>query len=105
MYGWIDSVSGKVDENHTKAYISPRKPISGWSKRNKVILQQLMDEGTMHANGLKVVKRAKQNGSWTRYDAAEAGVLHPDLLPIFQAKPSLKNAWNTLSSNQKRNHL
>lgn len=105
MYGWIDSVSGKVDSNHTKAYISPRKPTSGWSKRNKVILQRLIDEKKMDANGLMVVERAKQNGSWTRYDDAEAGILHPDLLPIFQTQPALQNAWDRFSPNQKRNHL
>lgn len=71
-FGWIDSVPGKVDELKTKIYISPRKPTSGWSSRNKQLVLDLIARGIMTEHGLSAIELAKANGSWNRFDLSEA---------------------------------
>lgn len=77
--GWVDSLPGKVDERRTRTYISPRKPRSGWSRRNKEIVERLSAAGMMLPAGLQAVERAKANGAWELFDAAE-DMLIPDVL-------------------------
>jgi uncharacterized protein YdeI (YjbR/CyaY-like superfamily) len=104
-FGWIDSLGGKVDDEKTKLYISPRKITSGWSKRNKEIVQRLEKEKRLHANGIEVINRAKKNGSWKRFDDAEAGILPIELQKMLSLDQTFKAAWNSLSMSQKRSHL
>lgn len=77
--GWIDSLPGKVDAKRTRTYICPRKPGSGWSRRNQQIVGQLIADGRVLPAGLQVVERAKADGSWSLFDAAEDMIV-PDVL-------------------------
>lgn len=85
--GWIDSLPGKVDERRTRTYISPRKPRSGWSRRNKVIIEQLMAAGMMLPAGLQAVEQAQANGAWELFDAAEDMVIPDVLAQAFAEHP------------------
>lgn len=78
-FGWIDSLPRKLDESRTMLYLSPRKPKSVWSKLNKERIEKLIATKRMTAAGLKKIEIAKQNGSWTRIDAAEAFEMPTDL--------------------------
>ncbi len=70
-FGWIDSLPGKVDAQRTRTYISPRKPGSGWSRRNQNLVEILVEQGRMHEAGAAVVAAAKADGSWELFDLAE----------------------------------
>ncbi|HMA65901.1 MAG TPA: YdeI/OmpD-associated family protein [Chitinispirillaceae bacterium] len=63
-FGWIDGLIKKIDDNQYKKYFSPRKKGSRWSDKNKVIVDKLIKSGMMTKNGLLVIQRAKEDGSW-----------------------------------------
>jgi uncharacterized protein YdeI (YjbR/CyaY-like superfamily) len=104
-FGWIDSLPGKVDEVKTKIYISPRKVNSGWSRRNKLILPELEANGLMTDAGRAVIERAKSNGSWERFDLAEALVVPEELQTALTQDNAFGDAWGLLTESKKRQFL
>lgn len=84
-FGWIDSVSGRVDERRSKLYFSARKPGSVWSALNKRRIQTLTEQGLMTPAGQALITRAQADGSWTALDRAEALEIPKDLLAAFTA--------------------
>lgn len=104
-FGWIDSLPGKVDENRTKIYISPRKANSGWSRRNKELLVDLHKRGLIESPGVAAIDRAKANGSWERFDLAEALVIPNELQSALDEEPDFASKWKTLSDSKKRQSL
>lgn len=63
-YGWIDGQMQKIDETSYKKYFARRVRSSNWSEKNKKLVQQLIEKGVMHDQGLRAVEAAKQNGEW-----------------------------------------
>ena len=104
-FGWIDSVPGKVDEQRTAIYISPRKINSGWSRRNKLVLQDLEARGLLQEPGLQVIERAKSNRSWERFDLAEDLVIPHELADAFRSQARFSKAWSMLSEPKQRQFL
>lgn len=104
-FGWIDSLPGKVDENKTKIYIAPRKSNSGWSRRNKEHLVDLQERGLIEAPGVAAIERAKANGSWERFDLAEALVIPDELQSALNDEPEFASQWQSLSESKKRQSL
>lgn len=103
--GWIDSVPGKVDATKTKIYISPRKPTSGWSRRNKVLLVALEEKGLLTDAGRNAIMRAKANGSWYRFDHAEDLIIPVELSQSFVDDQLFSESWEKLSNAKKRQFL
>ena len=104
-FGWIDSVPGKVDEERTKTYISPRKPTSGWSRKNQNTVLELEAAGLMHPNGQAVLDLARANGSWTLFDKAEDLVIPAPLEARFIANPELVDGWERVTKAKRRQEL
>lgn len=84
-FGWIDSVPGKVDENRSKLYLSPRKKGSAWSNANKVRIEELMKQGAIRPAGLAAVDEAKASGTWNMIDSAHNLEVPEDLSKEFTA--------------------
>lgn len=78
-FGWIDSKPGKLDDERTMLWFSPRKPRSGWCKSNKERIERLIAEGLMAPAGLAKIEAAKVDGSWTKLDAVEMLEVPADL--------------------------
>lgn len=93
-FGWIDSIPGKVDENRSKLYFSPRKKGSGWSAPNKKRVSELIDKGRMKPSGMKVVEEAKKDGSWSKLDQSESTEIPKDLLSAFRKYPGSKKNFD-----------
>jgi uncharacterized protein YdeI (YjbR/CyaY-like superfamily) len=104
-FGWIDSLPGKVDDQKTKIYISPRKTNSGWSRRNKVLLIELEAKGIIEQPGLEVIERAKSNGSWERFDLSEDLVIPAELSEALESEPAFATGWAGLTDARKRQYL
>lgn len=104
-FGWIDSLPGKVDELRTQIYIAPRKIDSGWSRRNKLLLTDLEQRGLIQDPGFHAIERAKANGSWKRFDLAEALVIAPDLEDAFARDPKFFERWKSLTESKQRQFL
>jgi uncharacterized protein YdeI (YjbR/CyaY-like superfamily) len=99
-FGWIDSLPGKVDEIRTKIYISPRKANSGWSRRNKDLLVDLHNRGLIESPGFAAIDRAKENGSWERFDLAEALVIPSELQSALNDESDFDIQWKSLSKTE-----
>jgi uncharacterized protein YdeI (YjbR/CyaY-like superfamily) len=69
-WGWIDGIIKSYDEVSYHQRFTPRKPNSGWSKRNCGHVEKLITSGRMQPSGLIHVEAAKKDGRW---DAAYAG--------------------------------
>ena len=104
-FGWIDSKAKPIDEDKYMQFFTKRKPKSIWSKINKEKIERLTKEGLMTKAGFEIMEIAKQNGSWTILDEAEALVIPNDLDQEFQKKPNAKAYFFGLSRSDKRNIL
>ncbi|MBK8903147.1 MAG: YdeI/OmpD-associated family protein [Anaerolineaceae bacterium] len=79
-FGWIDSQARKLDADRSMQWISPRKPGSGWSRRNKEHVAELEVAGLLMPAGIAKIEAAKADGSWNVFDAVENLELPPDLV-------------------------
>jgi len=104
-FGWIDSKAKPIDENKFMQFFSKRKTNSVWSKVNKEKIERLTKEGLMTKAGYEIIEIAKQNGSWTILDEAEALIIPTDLENEFQKRPIAKQYFLSLSRSDKRNIL
>lgn len=112
-FGWIDGQARKLDADRSMQWIAPRKPGSGWSRRNKEHVAQLAAAGLLMPAGLAKIEAAKADGSWNALDAVENLELPPDLIEAlaeytdaaanFEAFPrSVKRSILEWISNAKR---
>lgn len=104
-FGWIDSIAKPIDEEKFMQFFCPRKEKSVWSKINKEKVDRLIKEGLMTKAGFEIIEKAKQNGSWTILDEAEALIIPQDLEDVLQKKPNAKDYFLGLSRSDKRNIL
>jgi len=104
-FGWIDSKAKPLDEEKFMQFFSRRKAKSVWSRINKEKIERLIHEGLMTTAGYHIIEIAKQNGSWTILDEAEALTIPGDLDEAFQNRQNAKNYFSGLSRSDKRNIL
>lgn len=104
-FGWIDSLTKRVDDDRTIQWYSPRRKGGIWSALNKERIERLTAAGLMHERGLAVIEAAKADGSWSRYDAVEALIVPPELEEAFAANPAARAAYEALPPSHKKQHL
>ena len=104
-FGWIDSKSKPLDKEKFMQFFSRRKPTSVWSKVNKDKVERLINDGLMTKAGYQIIESAKQNGSWTILDEAEALTIPDDLEIAFDKRTNAKAYFLSLSRSDKRNIL
>jgi uncharacterized protein YdeI (YjbR/CyaY-like superfamily) len=97
-FGWIDGQKLPCDSQSWLQKFTPRRPGSGWSKRNTVHAQRLIDSGEMAAAGLKEVKAAQADGRWkAAYDAFGGAEVPADFLAELARKPKAQAFFRTLN--------
>jgi uncharacterized protein YdeI (YjbR/CyaY-like superfamily) len=104
-FGWIDSVTRKLDDDRTMLWLSPRKSGSGWSKLNKERVERMMAAGLMAPPGLEKIQAAKQDGSWHALDAIEALEIPPDVDAALASYPSARGNFDAFPRSVKRGIL
>jgi uncharacterized protein YdeI (YjbR/CyaY-like superfamily) len=104
-YGWIDSTVKSLGDGKRRQYFCPRKPKSVWSKVNKEHLKELHAAGLMHESGLKSIKVAKENGSWTSLDDVENGVVPKDLQKAFEKNKAAWKNYQNFTRGQRKSYL
>lgn len=104
-FGWIDSKAKPIDHERFMQFFCKRKAKSVWSKINKGKVERLIAEGLMTEAGFVSIEIAKQNGSWSILDQAEALEIPDDLELEFQKNPDSKDYFLSLSRSDKRNIL
>ena len=104
-FGWIDSKAKPLDDEKFMQFFSKRKKNSVWSKINKAKIDRLTQEGLMTKVGFETIEAAKQNGTWTTLDEAEALIVPGDLEEELEKRPNAKKYYLGLSRSDKRNIL
>ncbi len=61
-FGWIDSVSQRIDDDARRQRWTPRKPTSNWSAVNIALVDKLTAEGRMHPAGIAAFERRRDDG-------------------------------------------
>ncbi|MGF7216801.1 uncharacterized protein YdeI (YjbR/CyaY-like superfamily) [Spirosoma lacussanchae] len=101
-YGWIDSTSGRGDEQYYLQFFARRKPKSNWSRVNKNKVAALTAAGLITEAGQAMIDLAKQTGTWTALDAVEDLICPPDLQTALEANPTAKTYFDAFPRSAKR---
>lgn len=104
-YGWIDSVPGKLDEEKTKLYISPRRPKSEWSKRNKLKIDTLIQLQLMQEPGFAKIRAAKEDGTWNKLNSSDDLIIPKDLRQKLNQLNGAYNYFIAFPNGVKKNIL
>ena len=101
-YGWIDSRPRTVDDLRSSRLLTPRRPGSSWSARNKARVQELIAAGRMHASGLAAVEAARADGTWEALDIVETLEEPADLAAGLDAVPEARRQWGGFPRSTRR---
>lgn len=62
--GWIDGQLKKSDEHYYLVKMTPRRPGSRWSAKNRGTAERLAPLGRLTPEGLREIEEAKNDGRW-----------------------------------------
>ena len=63
-WGWIDGQLARFDEQYFLVRMTPRRPGSRWSAKNREAADRLLVQGRLQPPGLAEVEAAKSDGRW-----------------------------------------
>lgn len=96
-FGWIDGLKRPLDDISYLQRITPRRPGSSWSTRNREHAARLIEEGRMTLPGLAHVEAARADGRWaSAYDGQATMAIPQDFLDALEARPVAKAFFATL---------
>lgn len=95
-FGWIDSVSQRIDDDTRRQRWTPRRPGSGWSDINLAHVERLVAEGRMHQAGLEAYARRPPDRTGPR-------TLSDDRLARITAVPAAAAFWAEASAAYRKN--
>jgi uncharacterized protein YdeI (YjbR/CyaY-like superfamily) len=97
-YGWIDGQKKPLDDSSFLQRLSPRKPGSNWSRKNREYAKKLIREERMAPAGLAHVEAAKKDGRWEKAYAGSADMEIPEyFLTALNKLPRAKKFFATLN--------
>ncbi len=97
-HGWIDGQIDKYDGAWWLVRMTPRKPRSRWSEKNRATALRLIAEGRMAPAGLAQVQAAQADGRWEQaYAPQSTATVPPDLQAALDASPAARTFFSTLT--------
>ncbi len=97
-FGWIDGQRKPLDERSWLQKFTPRRPRSGWSRRNTEHAQRLIDDGQMTPAGMREIKAARADGRWAAaYDSFREARIPGDFLKALAANKKAEAFYRTLN--------
>lgn len=97
-FGWIDGQRKPLDERSWLQKFTPRRPRSGWSRRNTEHAQRLIDDGQMTPAGMREIKAARSDGRWAAaYDSFREARIPEDFLKALAANKKAGAFYRTLN--------
>ena len=104
-FGWVDGRVQPIDDEQMMQLITPRRPGSAWASSNKQRVARLEADGRMTDAGRRIVEAAQADGSWSRYDSAEALEIPADLAAALAADELASTHFAAFSDAAKRSIL
>ena len=104
-FGWIDSVTKRVDDDRVIQWFSPRRKGGIWSALNKERVGRLISQGHMSERGRAAIDEAIADGSWSQYDDVEAMIVHDDLRHALDDSADARDAWEASSTSVRKQYL
>jgi uncharacterized protein YdeI (YjbR/CyaY-like superfamily) len=101
-FGWVDGRVQPIDDEQMMQLLTPRKRGSAWARSNKDRVARLEASGRMADAGRRVVEAAQADGSWSRYDSAEALEIPLDLATALAADEAAATHFAAFSDAAKR---
>jgi uncharacterized protein YdeI (YjbR/CyaY-like superfamily) len=98
-YGWIDSVSQRIDDRRRRQRWTPRKPRSVWSAVNIAHVERLIAEGLMKPAGLAAYERRPAGAGYSYETAPEPT---PEQLAALAADPAAQAFWDAATPSYRR---
>jgi len=92
-FGWIDGQKKPRDGNSWLQKFTPRRPRSGWSKKNTEHAERLIKSGEMTPFGLSEINAAKADGRWKAAYASFGSAAPPAEFMKELAKNKKANAF------------
>jgi uncharacterized protein YdeI (YjbR/CyaY-like superfamily) len=97
-WGWIDGQARPFDDDAYLQRFSPRRPRSGWSKRNCDHVTRLEKEGRIQPSGAAQVAAAKADGRWEQaYDSPSQAKVPDDFLQALAKHKGAEAFFKTLN--------
>ena len=103
--GWVDSIARAIDDERTSLRFSRRKRGSAWARTNKDRVARLREAGLMLPAGEAAVAAAQADGSWSRLDDVERGVVPDDLGRALDEHPAARTNFEAFPSSVRRGIL
>jgi uncharacterized protein YdeI (YjbR/CyaY-like superfamily) len=95
--GWIDGQLAKLDEYHFLVRMTPRRPGSRWSAKNRDTANRLSREGRLKPAGLEQIEQAKADGRWDAAYQSQGKAEPPaDFLKVLARNAKAKRFFETL---------
>ncbi|KGN39030.1 bacteriocin-protection protein, YdeI/OmpD-associated family [Knoellia subterranea KCTC 19937] len=99
-FGWIDSVSQRIDEDSRRQRWTPRKSTSVWSAVNIAHVERLTAEGKMLPAGLAAFERRKPELSGYSYETRQE--LGDDQRARLLADPAAAAFWEVATASYRK---
>jgi uncharacterized protein YdeI (YjbR/CyaY-like superfamily) len=97
-FGWIDGQKLPLDAQSWIQTFTPRRPKSGWSRKNVANVERLIQAGQMTPAGLKEVESARADGRWAAaYDSPANATVPPEFLEALARNSQAKQFFATLN--------
>jgi uncharacterized protein YdeI (YjbR/CyaY-like superfamily) len=104
-FGWIDGLANRHDDDHYKIWLSPRRPRSAWSARNKRRVADLAARGLIEPPGQAAIDLAKRNGSWDRLVERDSLQVPDDLSEALDANPPAREHFEAFPAGTRKQIL
>ena len=102
-FGWIDSVSQRIDDDARRQRWTPRKSTSNWSAVNIAHVERLTAEGRMRPAGIAAFARRREDRSEIySYEKDGQPALPPDSEQRLRADPAAAAFWDCATPTYRR---
>ena len=101
-FGWIDSVSQRIDDDARRQRWTPRKPSSIWSVVNIAHVERLAAEGKMHPAGIAAFERRRDDRSAVYSHENSGGEFPPAFAEKLASDASASAFWGAATPTYRR---
>jgi len=101
-FGWIDSVSQRIDDVARRQRWTPRKPTSNWSAVNIAHVERLTAEGRMRPAGVAAFERRRDDRSSISSFENPEQAFPPEFTRMLEADAAASAFWEAATPSYRK---